>query len=407
MCCKCSSFNGIEKRPKLQFHDANGQLFPAWKQYRFDMLYKPVSEKNNLSYGVESIISVANMYFKPDARISDPEYLRTYNIFKYGDIAFEGNKSKSYANGRFVENTIGDGIVSHVFNVLRPLSPIHNLEYWKYAINNENVMGRILARCTKKTTMMTNLVTSDFMEQEICCPVESEQEKIALFLSLIEKRLIAQEQLVEHLKKYKRGLLDKLLEDNKSDANWHIVRLQDVANGFDYGMNSAATTFDGVHKYIRITDIDDDSRQYLSDDIVSPSDTPEEKYRVCDNDILFARTGASVGKSYLYTLDDGELYFAGFLIRISVKKEYDSYFVYLNTLTSKYGKWLRLESMRSGQPGVNAEQYRNYAFRCPNYQTQVKIANIIKGIDLRILKERMSLSKLNSLKNGLLQQLFI
>ena len=186
-------------------------MFPAWKQYRFDSLYKPVREKNDLSYGVEHIISVANMYFKPDARISDTEYLRTYNVFKYGDIAFEGNNSKSYANGRFVENTIGDGIVSHVFNVLRPLSPKHNLEYWKYAINNENVMGRILARCTKKTTMMTNLVTSDFMEQEICCPVESEQEKIALFLSLIEKRLIAQEQLVEHLKKYKRGLQSEIL----------------------------------------------------------------------------------------------------------------------------------------------------------------------------------------------------
>lgn len=198
-----------------------------------------------------------------------------------------------------------------------------------------------------------------------------------------------------------------LLEDNNADANWRTVMLQDVANGFEYGMNSAATTFDGVHKYIRITDIDDDSRQYLSDDIVSPSDTPEAKYRVHANDILFARTGASVGKSYLYNSEDGELYFAGFLIRISVQKEYDSYFVYLNTLTSKYEKWLRLESMRSGQPGVNAEQYRNYAFRCPNYQTQVRIANIIKGIDSRIAKERISLSKLNLLKNGLLQQLFI
>lgn len=241
----------------------------------------------------------------------------------------------------------------------------------------------------------------------VMMPDIAEQKKISDFLMLVNARIEKQQELIETLKKYKRGLLDKLFEDNNSDANWHIVRLQDVANGFDYGMNSAATTFDGVHKYIRITDIDDDSRQYLSDDIVSPRDIPEEKYRVYDNDILFARTGASVGKSYLYTPEDGELYFAGFLIRISVKKEYDSYFVYLNTLTSKYEKWLRLESMRSGQPGVNAEQYRNYVFRCPNYQTQVKIANIIKGIDLRISKERMSLYKLNSLKNGLLQQLFI
>ena len=255
---------------------------------------------------------------------------------------------------------------------------------------------------------LLNVPTDEFFDTyHYITENETEQEKIAKLMGLIEQRIEKQQALVDNLKKYKRGLLDKLLEDNSTDANWHIVRLQDVANGFDYGMNSAATTFDGVHKYIRITDIDDDSRQYLSDDIVSPSDTPEEKYRVSDNDILFARTGASVGKSYLYTPDDGALYFAGFLIRISVKKEYDSYFVYLNTLTSKYEKWLRLESMRSGQPGVNAEQYRNYAFRCPNYQTQVKIANIIKGIDSKILKERMSLSKLNSLKNGLLQQLFI
>ena len=255
---------------------------------------------------------------------------------------------------------------------------------------------------------LLNVPTDEFFDTyHYITENKTEQEKIAKLMGLIEQRIEKQQALVDNLKKYKRGLLNKLLEDNSTDANWHIVRLQDVANGFDYGMNSAATTFDGVHKYIRITDIDDDSRQYLSDDIVSPSDTPEEKYRVSDNDILFARTGASVGKSYLYTLDDGVLYFAGFLIRISVKKEYDSYFVYLNTLTSKYEKWLRLESMRSGQPGVNAEQYRNYAFRCPNYQTQVKIANIIKGIDSKILKERMSLSKLNSLKNGLLQQLFI
>ena len=276
--------------------------------------------------------------------------------------------------------------------------------------NANRCVAEILGSVSKKYVSYVGnpkLMNNVMSEIKIYVPTIAEQKKIDDFISVIDHRIEKQHELIEYLKKYKRGLLDKLLEDNSSDANWHIVKLQDVANGFDYGMNSAATTFDGVHKYIRITDIDDDSRQYLSDNIVSPSDTPEEKYRVYDNDILFARTGASVGKSYLYTPEDGELYFAGFLIRISVKKEYNSYFVYLNTLTSKYEKWLRLESMRSGQPGVNAEQYRNYAFRCPDYQTQVKIASIIKGIDLRISKERMSLSKLNSLKNGLLQQLFI
>ena len=287
----------------------------------------------------------------------------------------------------------------------RPSSSDINPVFLGYLLRTPTIRKQII--CQGQGISRINLAASRISNIDLYYPSPDEQLRIANILSLLDQRIEAVCKTIEHLKKYKRGLLDKLLEDNNVDANWRTVRLQDVANGFEYGMNSAATTFDGVHKYIRITDIDDDSRQYLSDDIVSPSDTPEEKYRVNANDILFARTGSSVGKSYLYNSEDGELYFAGFLIRISVKKEYDSYFVYLNTLTSKYEKWLRLESMRSGQPGVNAEQYRNYAFRCPNYQSQVKIANIIKGIDLRIAKERIFLSKLNSLKNGLLQQLFI
>ena len=287
----------------------------------------------------------------------------------------------------------------------RPNSSDLNPVFLGYLLRTPTIRKQII--CQGQGISRINLAASRISNIDLYHPSPDEQLKIANILSLLDQRIEAVCKIIEHLKKYKRGLLDKFLDDNNADANWSIVRLQDVANGFEYGMNSAATTFDGVHKYIRITDIDDDSRQYLSEDIVSPSDTPEEKYKVNANDILFARTGASVGKSYLYSSEDGELYFAGFLIRISVKKEYDSYFVYLNTLTSKYEKWLRLESMRSGQPGVNAEQYRNYAFRCPNYQTQVKIANIIKGIDSRIAKERISLLKLNSLKNGLLQQLFI
>ena len=382
-----SSSNGIEKYPRLRFpefsdsyHESTlGEIF----EYERPDNYIVSSEKYSDSFPIP--VLTANQafvlgYTNETTGIYDKGPVILFDDFtcdmKYADFPF---KVKSSAMKLL---TPKEGIpIFYAYNLLQHINykPEGHARHWI------SIMQPI----------------------KVSLPCHIEQKRISEFLSLVCKRIEKHQMLIAALKKYKRGLLDKLLEDNSTDANWHIVRLQDVANGFDYGMNSAATTFDGVHKYIRITDIDDDSRQYLSDDIVSPSDTPEEKYRVSDNDILFARTGASVGKSYLYTPDDGALYFAGFLIRISVKKEYDSYFVYLNTLTSKYEKWLRLESMRSGQPGVNAEQYRNYAFRCPNYQTQVKIANIIKGIDLRILKERMSLSKLNSLKNGLLQQLFI
>lgn len=181
----------------------------AWEQRKFSELYKKVSEKNDLSYDVDKIISVANMYFKQESYISNKEYLLTYNIFLVGDIAFEGNRSKNFSYGRFVENTIGNGIVSHVFDVFRPLNE-YDLCYWKYAINNENIMKNILARCTKSSTMMTNLVANDFLKETIKVPVLNEQKQIGQLFSKIEQLLTLHQRKLEILQNLKKSLLEKM-----------------------------------------------------------------------------------------------------------------------------------------------------------------------------------------------------
>ena len=263
---------------------------------------------------------------------------------------------------------------------------------------------------------LLNVPTDDFLEtQHFLTENADEQEKIARFMTLLESRIDAQQQLVESLKKYKRGLLSAIFDrrirfkadDGSEFPNWMSVTLQDVAEAFEYGMNAAATDFDGKHKYIRITDIDDSSHRYIDNNPVSPSGDISAKYKVAEDDILFARTGASVGKSYLYDTDDGDLYFAGFLIRAHVRPEYNSYFVYINTLSYNYAKWVALESMRSGQPGINAEQYKEYSFPCPSLDEQRKIARFVMRIDKKIRTEEMKLEKFHSCKTGLLQQLFI
>ena len=157
----------------------------AWEQRKFGDQYQKITEKNDLSFGADKIISVANMYFKSDVKQSDDDYMRTYNIMRLGDIAFEGNKSKHFAHGRFVENTIGDGIVSHVFDVFRPIAD-YDLLFWKYLVNNEGVMGRIMTRCTKASTMMTNLVADDFLAESILVPSIQEQQKIGAFLDKLD-----------------------------------------------------------------------------------------------------------------------------------------------------------------------------------------------------------------------------
>ena len=194
-----------EKTPKIRFLG----FTKDWEQRKLSDLYEKVIEKNDLSFGTDKIISVASMYYKEDTSNSDDDYMRTYNVMRLGDIAFEGNKSKNFAHGRFVENTIGDGIVSHVFDVFRPISE-YDLLFWKYFINYEGVMGRIMIRCTKSSTMMTNLVAKDFLEESIVVPSIVEQKRIGYYLKSIDHLITLHQSKLEKLQKIKKSMLESM-----------------------------------------------------------------------------------------------------------------------------------------------------------------------------------------------------
>lgn len=195
-----------ETVPKIRFKGFEGE----WKKVKFSELYERSSIKNDLSFGTDKIISVANMYFIKNSRQVDDDYLRSYNIMRLGDIAFEGNKSKNFAHGRLVENTIGDGIVSHVFIVMKPISKNYDLNFWKYYINNENIMGNILVRSTESSTMMTDLVVDDFLKESILVPSYEEQIEIGKILTSLDRQISLQSQRLEKLKQIKSACLDKM-----------------------------------------------------------------------------------------------------------------------------------------------------------------------------------------------------
>ena len=171
---------------------------------------------------------------------------------------------------------------------------------------------------------------------------------------------------------------------------WEQRKLGELSSSFEYGLNAAAKEYDGENKYIRITDIDDDSREFKQEDITSPDTdlSSAENYRLSEGDILFARTGASVGKSYIYKVSDGLVYYAGFLIRARIKPEYNSEFVFQNTLTSDYEKFIKVTSMRSGQPGVNAQEYSQYQIMVPSKPEQDKISECLRNLDHLITLHR-------------------
>ena len=180
-------------------------------------------------------------------------------------------------------------------------------------------------------------------------------------------------------------------------------------NSFAYGLNAAAKDYDGMHKYIRITDIDDETHNFIQSNLTSPDidfNMDVSDYKLNVGDIVFARTGASVGKTYLYNPNDGDLYYAGFLIRGEVKEDCDAGFIYQNTLTKEYDSFIRITSQRSGQPGVNSKEYATFKLNIPCKDEQEKISKVLNSLDELYTLHQRKLEHLILKKKALLQKLF-
>lgn len=196
----------------------------------------------------------------------------------------------------------------------------------------------------------------------------------------------------------------------KFEHNWFKDCLSKVSNSIEYGLNASAKDFDGIHKYLRITDIDDSSRLFLTDKLSSPdvnfTEEDYENYKLQINDLLFARTGASVGKTYLYRESDGEVYYAGFLIRARLHDSYDGNFIFQQTLTDKYKQFIEITSQRSGQPGVNGKEYGDWKIGMTSYPEQSAIGSLFRTLDDLLESYKDNLANHQSLKATMLSKMF-
>lgn len=188
---------------------------------------------------------------------------------------------------------------------------------------------------------------------------------------------------------------------------WKKTVLGDISKRPMYGVGASAVEFNNKDVYVRITDIEDKSRKLMSRNFTSPS-IVNEKYLLKDKDILFARTGASTGKTYIHENYEMkyDYYFAGFLIKFEILKSYYPDFVYQYTLTNFYENWIKVMSVRSGQPGINSEEYSKLKLNIPRYEEQKKIGDFFSKLDRQIELEEQKLEKLEEQKKGYMQQVF-
>ena len=124
----------------------------------------------------------------------------------------------------------------------------------------------------------------------------------------------------------------------------------------EYGAQSAAVKYvSGRPRYVRITDINDDGS--LSDDIVASANLEDDTtYKLKYGDFLFARIGATVGKTYAYKT--GNQIYAGYLIKYTLNtKLILPEYLFAFTKLDKYVNWVKNHQSGTAQPGINAKKY--------------------------------------------------
>ncbi|WP_159434472.1 restriction endonuclease subunit S [Bacteroides ndongoniae] len=264
-------------------------------------------------------------------------------------------------------------------------------------------------------------------EFTVFMPLDFEQQSIATYLdqkcSEIDELITLQEEMITKLQSYKQSViteavtkgLDKNVPLKDSGIEWigeipeHwicTVFKKFLSEPMQYGANEPAEECNyNDPRYIRITDIKDDGT--LRDDTFKSLPLEKAKeYMLTKGDLLFARSGATVGKTFLYK-EDYAACFAGYLIKARCNKnELLPNFVFYYTLSNVYQNWKNSIFIQSTIQNIGADKYSVMPIIVPPLSEQQSIATYLDQkcfeIDELISIKQQKIEKLKDYKKSLI-----
>ena len=249
--------------------------------------------------------------------------------------------------------------------------PIVNVDYLCYALMFYDTEGLVNGATRQKLTqsaMWQMVIPYRDMAEQVRIV-----DEVSRVTRLIDKR---KEELL---------LLDQLVKSRFIELfigkGYPTKTVDEVSLGKgEYGAQSASIEYDPTRpRYVRITDINDDGT--LNDDVVAsinPDD--DEQYRLEYGDFMFARMGATVGKTYAFIT--GNQIFAGYLIRYKLnQKLINPRYLFWYTKLDEYWNWVKLNQSGAAQPGINAKKYGSLRIPVPPIEQQEQFAAFVEQTD--------------------------
>lgn len=277
--------------------------------------------------------------------------------------------------------------------------------------------------------LRSSLTETDFGAIKTVVPSYEEQKKIAEFLdnqcSEIDAVIAKTVATIEEYKKLKQSIITdavtKGIRDNRPMKGSGIEWIGDICDEYDvwrmkfliseplmYGANETGIPYeDTLPRYIRITDITGDGK--LKDyGKLSLSEEAAAPYILTDNDVLFARSGGTVGKAFIYKKEYGKSAFAGYLIKASTNDRLLSDYLFYYTQSSLYEEWKKQIFIQATIQNIGADRYNNLPIVLPSVEEQKEIVSYLQKkcaeMDTLIAKKTALLEEMESYKKSVIYE---
>lgn len=280
--------------------------------------------------------------------------------------------------------------------------------YWFYFLKG---LEPILKEFAGGTTI-PHLDSSKIMEEPYPIPSIYEQQAIVRYLDYkvakIDKLISENEAQVKELEKYRTAIISEVVTKGLNPdtpmrdsgvqwignipKHWEILPLKRcLSSHLMYGANEIAESDNPAYpRYIRITDIGDNNT-LRSDTIKTLAPEVAKDYMLKTGDLLFARSGATVGKTYLYQ-GGFDACFAGYLIKASFNSKMAPMYAYYFTQTSSYDSWKNQVFIQATIQNIGADKYSILPICVPPIDEQDKIVN---SIEVRVTNYNLLIEKLS------------
>lgn len=368
-----------------------------------------VTLQDNIVYKRVSVSTIGKGIAVRDTKLGKDIGTKKQYLVKKGQFLLSKIDARNGAFGVVPEEADGAIITGNFwafdvdYNLLNP-------QYLVLVTQTKQFVG-FAEKCSNGTTNRHYLQENAFLQQSIPLPSLEEQERIlADYNSSICKAEDKEKTIEENKYKIDKFILETLgvktvshEEEKKNTSLLSFVKLSSIERWdcynerklFIYGTEAtpmfklitekpmygapySSKPFDNSVRYIRITDINEDGT--LNEDKVS-ADMYNNTYLLKENDFLIARSGNTVGKTYLYKKSDGPAIFAGYLIKFVIDEEkIDPKYLLLYTKSSIYKDWIKNNMRISAQPNINSQQYLQSPIIVPSKKVQREIVNKVQTL---------------------------